>query len=443
MSGIVGIGSSGKLEEIKKMLNKISYRGTDGMKTVETPHASLGIVWTVSQDKDSEGIERHGMVRDSTGDGHFAEAKTMGKKLILKRDGLGVAPLYYGKTNSGEICFASEVKALMEVTTDINELKPGHTFDGERSEAYFELKKQTPLDGSPPEMAQELRRRLTESVKKCINMDVMGSWLSGGLDSSVLASLARPHLRILHTFAAGVQGAPDLEYASEVAGFIKARHHEVEVNLEQMLDVLPNVIYNLESFDALLVRSSITNYLVGKMASDYVSDVFSGEGGDELFAGYEYLKSIPSSLLGDELIDITSRLHNTALQRVDRCASAHGTVAHTAFLDPWVVDFAIRIPVEYKIKDSVEKWILREAINVSLPERVLNRKKAKFWEGAGVRTLLAQYAETHISDTDFNRERTLENEWTLDSKEELMYYRIFREYFGRLADLSWMGRTKK
>lgn len=271
----------------------------------------------------------------------------------------------------------------------------------------------------------------------------MGSWLSGGLDSSTLAALMRPHVRTLHTFAAGLEGAPDLEFAREVAAYIHSDHHEVILTLDSMLEVLPKVIYHLESFDALLVRSSITNYMAAQLASEYVSEVLSGEGGDELFGGYQYLKALDPATLAAELVDITNRLHNTALQRVDRSASAHGTVAHVAFLDPEVVAYAHRIPVQYKIRAGVEKWILRRAMEGKLPERVLNRTKAKFWEGAGVQDHLAQYAETHLSTADYNSERTLFNGWTLDSKEELMYYRIFKEHFGHLEDLSWMGRTKK
>jgi len=147
--------------------------------------------------------------------------------------------------------------------------------------------------------------------------------------------------------------------------------------------------------------------------------------------------------LADELIDLTQRLHNTALQRVDRSASAHGTVAYVCFLDSEVIDYALRIPAEYKLHNNVEKWILRVALDGELPEKVLKRKKAKFWEGAGVEELMAGYAEQSISDSDFNAEQHLANGWTLNSKEELLYYRIFEENYGDLEDYSWMGRTKK
>lgn len=450
MSGIAGLactnartaGTAGFRRAIEKMLSRLSHRGRAGSEIVEGATATLGLVFSALDSSAVNDLRQQGLARDGEEDGRLAKAWMVGDRLMLMRDALGVSPLYYGRTTDDVICFASEVKALMAVTRDVHEFPPGCLFDGLQMEINFRLAAQPPVEEPLGRMAQELRRRLAAAVARRIGNGDVGAWLSGGLDSSAMAALARPHVDRLHTFAVGLDHAPDLAYAAEVAAFIGSDHHQIIVTFEGMLTALPMVIYHLESFDALLVRSSVTNYLAAQVAADFVPAVFSGEGGDELFAGYEYLKGLDPAALPDELIDITSRLHNTALQRVDRCASAHGTVAHVAFLDPDVLAYALQIPVAYKLRHGVEKWILRRALEGALPERVLNRTKAKFWEGAGVGDRLAEYADAQISDATFRLERTLPNGWLLNSKEELLYYRIFREHFGDLDDLSWMGRTK-
>jgi asparagine synthase (glutamine-hydrolysing) len=265
------------------------------------------------------------------------------------------------------------------------------------------------------------------------------------LDSSAMAALARPHLDTLHTFAGGLDGAPDLEYAHQVAEYLHTDHHEVIVSIPGLHKALPDVIYHLESFDALLVRSTLINYLVAEAASHFVGSAFSGEGGDELFGGYQYLQDLPVEKLPAELVDITDRLHNTALQRVDRSAGAHGLLIYIPLLDLDVVEFALRLPPEMKIKRDgtiTEKYIFRLAMQGSLPDEVLWRPKSKLWRGAGVDTLLEQYAEETVTDADFSRERRLPNGWQVNTKEELLYYRIFKQYFDDVEDLNWMGRTK-
>ncbi|MDH4209759.1 MAG: asparagine synthase-related protein, partial [Anaerolineae bacterium] len=147
--------------------------------------------------------------------------------------------------------------------------------------------------------------------------------------------------------------------------------------------------------------------------------------------------------LPDELVDITRRLHNTALQRVDRCSSSHGLVAKTAFLDRDVVEFALQIPSSMKLYDNeIEKWILRRAMDGLLPNEVLNRTKSKFWEGAGVGELLAAHSEEAISDAEFASQRKLPTGEVLNTKEELSYHRVFHEQFGEAVDPSLVGRTK-
>lgn len=440
------------------MLDKLSHRGQAGSKIIERDGVTLGAVWPepqvaavpprLSQLAVWDG-ERPPLPDADVLDQErkpFALAAALPDGLFLARDLLGVSPLYYGRDGGGQLCFASEVKALLAVCDDIREVPPGTWYESDNGFSPFSsVKPESPKAASAAELADGLRLRLELAVVERLNDGVTGCWLSGGLDSSLMAALARPHVHELHSFAAGLDGAPDLEFARQVAEHVGTVHHEVVVTLDDLLSVLPDVIYHLESFDALLVRSSLTNYLVARAAADYVGAVFSGEGADELFGGYAYLKRLDNEELPEELIDLTRRLHNTALQRVDRTASAHGLVAHVAFLDTEVVRYAMSIPSELKIHrngELVEKWLLRKAGEDILPDEVLWRTKSKFWQGAGVGDLLAQHAEAGISDRDFEQERRLANGWLLNTKEELMYYRLFKEQFGELSDLSWMGRTK-
>ena len=442
MAGIAGIARGGQRVPVEQMLARIAHRGRAGKDIVELDGATLGLVWTPVQSQAARKLQQDHVASDETGAGHRALARSVDSGVLLERDPLGVAPLYYGRTPDGALAFASEVKALTVLTRDIKELPPGHRWSGGQLTPYFSLETPALLTAKPEQMAAELRKHLEAAVERCIRGEEMGSWLSGGLDSSTIAALARPRVKHLHTFAAGFPDAPDLTYARELAGFIKSTHHELVVSVDDLLKVLPTVIYHLESFDALLVRSSVTNYLAAQLASDHVDAVFSGEGGDELFAGYEYLKAMSLDALPAELLAITAALHNTALQRVDRSASAHGTVAHVVFTDPAVVDYALRIPAQYKLHEGVEKWIVRVAVRDVLPERVLWRTKAKFWEGAGVVDMLSRHAAAIITDGDFHRERLLPNGWSLNTKEELFYYQLFKEHYGEVDDLSWMGRSK-
>ncbi len=452
MAGIAGITRPHQSELVHTMLARIHYRGLAGRAVVETPAATLGVVWPKVQPRPlrrgRNGVALwdgrfNGRIRCLMRDSPLALAAADSRRVQLARDALGVAPLYYGMTRDA-VAFASEAKALLGVVDVVREFPPGNRWDGILGwERFHELVATRSCSrASVSRIAAELRRRLELAVWSVAHGPEIGAWLSGGLDSSALAALARPWVTRLHTFAAGLPQAPDLAFARAAASFIGSEHHEVIVTPDELPDLLPLVIRHLESFDALLVRSSVMNYRVAELASQYVGEVFSGEGGDELFAGYEYLKRLRGDALAEELVDLTGRLHNTALQRIDRSAAAHGIVAHASFLHPAVVSYALTIPPELKIHGGIEKWILRQALVGKLPESVLQRPKVKFWEGAGVGELLAAHAEAKVSDADFIRERRLANGWQLNSKEELLYYRVFREQFGDLHNLEWVGRTK-
>ncbi len=228
----------------------------------------------------------------------------------------------------------------------------------------------------------------------------VGSFLSGGLDSSVIAALAARAIdHPLKTFAVGMVGSPDLAAARAVAAHIGSDHHEFVFTADDLAEVLPHVIYHLESADIDLVRSALPTHFATTLARRHVKAVLTGEGADELFAGYAYHRAYARKprALADELTRSLGTMHNINLQRVDRITMAQGLEARTPFLDRDLIDFAQSIPASLKMKivdeqthETMEKWILRKACEDLLPTDFVWRKKAQFDEGSGTVDALEQ-----------------------------------------------------
>jgi asparagine synthase (glutamine-hydrolysing) len=378
-------------------------------------------------------------------DGMFAYALVEGEHIVFARDPLGIKPLYWGRRD-GTLFFASEVKALLEHCDIIEEFPPGHLYSSKYGwRQWYRLTPRGEAVSDWNVALAELRERLEAAVRKRLIADVpVGVFLSGGLDSSLIAALARRYKRPLISFSVGTEDSPDRKHAWEVARYLGTRHYEYVYTLEEALEILPQVIYYLESFDCALVRSAIPNYFLARLASQHVKVALSGEGSDELFAGYEYLKTIPLDALEDELLYITRALHNTNLQRCDRINMAHGLEVRVPFLDVKVVDYAFRLPIAWKQPppQRTEKWILRKVAEAWLPREIVWRRKAKFAIGAGLGDHLARYAQEKISDAEFERNRRISDDVSLRSKEELLYYYIFREQFPVEQMLPLIGRSR-
>lgn len=379
-------------------------------------------------------------------DGMFAIALAGPKGLMLARDPLGIKPLYYGRKGS-KFMAASELKAFPPMD-EIHMLPAGHAMQafGEPWRFSRPFPPLEPLVDAPlPEILQEIRRRLDRAVVKRLMSDVpVGVYLSGGLDSSIVAALMRPHNVNLHTFAAGMDGSPDLAAARQVARFLGTEHHELVYTADDVETALPEVIGHLESFDAPLVRSAVPMYFVSRLAAESVKVVLSGEGADELFAGYSYLSGIRgSSGLRKELADITTRLQDTNLQRADRMSMAHGLEARVPFLDLDLVRYVSRLPIDVieQREGRQEKWILREACRGLVPSEILERKKMKFSEGAGSADVISKRVKESISREIFEREKVILPGLTLRSPEELYYFRIWRDSMGSGISPLLVGRT--
>jgi len=365
-------------------------------------------------------------------DGMFALAIYDGEKgLILARDPLGIKPLYIYEDKKN-VYFASEMKALLGVVPNFKEFPAGNYYRfGKGYNKFFSLTKDMKPVSSMEEAVGGVYHYLKEAVNKRLMSDVpLGVFLSGGLDSSIIAALAAREIPGLNTFAVGMEGSEDLKYARLCADYLGTNHHEFLYTLDDMLDALPKVIYYLESYDAALVRSAVPNYFLSRLASEHVKVVLSGEGADELFSGYHYLKKLSQKDLNKELLEITGSLHNTNLQRCDRMSMAHGIEARVPFLDADFVRYALSIPVSMKMgPDNQEKWVIRQAFSNILPKEIAYRKKKKFSEGAGSFQAFAQVAEKTISDASFARAVATSSGHKINNKEELMYYRIFRDYY--------------
>ena len=443
MTGIAGIERPRAIKEVKAMLAQLKHRGTDGMEIFERGSATLGVVWSQSEESLVQKMQMNGYVCDVAAKGQFARAEERKGSLTLLRSKIGVVPLYYGRTTDGELCFASEVKALLPLTDRINELNPASHFDGNKVDSYSTLDVKEPVEWGVEEIAIELRDTLVDATKTSLSQKTaVGAWLSGSLGSGIISSIASRQLDELQTFSVGFQGAESLTVAREVAKHIKSNHREIIVTHSDLVEALPDVVYHLESFDPTLVRSGIINFIAAREAAGEVDYLIMGDGADELFGGYRHIKSMNHEAMANEIVDLTSSLHNTVLQRIDRCAAAHGLTPLLVFLTPDIVKLALRIPARYKVYKGKGKWILREAMGDYLPDRILMRAKTETLQGAEVGEVIAELAERSISDDEFKRERKLPNGWKLNTKEELIYYRIFRMRFGELEDLSWMGRTK-
>jgi asparagine synthase (glutamine-hydrolysing) len=493
MCGIAGvIGGHGK-DTVQQMVDAMMHRGPDGQEFQITEHYALGhrrlaiidplhgkqpmrhpdtgseIVFNgeiynfrqlqrrcrgmVSRTNSDTEVLLH-LVEQCEGnwewlqeiEGMFAFAVIRPDGLVLARDPLGIKPLYIGEKD-GQFLFASEIKAIATVADRFSEFPPGHvSVTGQKPQPYFTLSDKSPDVGDAQTAAKGLLKRLVRSVNASLTADVpVGVFLSGGLDSSLIAALAKRVRPELESFAVGTPDSSDREQARFVANYLKTKHYEREFTLDEALEALPEIIYALESFDCALVRSAIPNYFLAQLARKRVKVALSGEGADELFAGYDYLKALEESALRQELREITLALHHTNLQRCDRISMARGLEVRVPFLDDIdFVNYAFRIAPELKIHGTqqTEKWILRQVAKPYLPPQIAQRPKVKFAEGTGLGDQLARYAERLIPDSVFQKECEVEEGVFLRSKEELFYFRFFRQLFPTQATVPLLGRSR-
>ncbi|MBT0584796.1 asparagine synthase B [Alteromonas oceanisediminis] len=374
---------------------------------------------------------------------------------LIARDHMGIIPLYTGYDEHGNFYVASEMKALVPVCKTVQEFPPGHYLWSKTGELkkyyqrdwmqYSNVKDNTTDLG-------DLKAAFEKSVKSHLMSDVpYGVLLSGGLDSSLVSAVAARYVakRVedndqsdawwprLHSFAVGLEGAPDLLAAQKVADMIGTVHHEVHFTIQEGLDAIRDVIYQLETYDTTTIRAATPMYLMSrKIKAMGIKMVLSGEGADEIFGGYLYFHKAPNAKeFHEETVRKLERLHMFDCARANKSTSAWGVEARVPFLDKEFMDVAMRLNPKDKMcaDGKMEKWILRKAFDDGsyLPAEVLWRQKEQFGDGVGYSWIdsIRDFVAEHVTDQQLAAAEFRFPINTPDTKEGYYYRTIFESYF--------------
>ena len=394
-------------------------------------------------------------------DGMFAFAlwDSKQKKLVLARDPLGKKPLYYSVV-SGQIYFASEIKALLEnpelrrrvnksavgqllnfravlgketLFDGIFKVLPGSYLvwqDGKKTERrYWQLTPKEEISNEEA-AAKKFLELFDKAVEKRLMSDVpLGTYLSGGVDSSAITALMSKKVEELRTFTVGFgEEGDELSHARAIAGKFSTNHSEVIVDYKDMTKVLPKLVWHMD--EPMADIAFVPMYFLTNVARNDITVSLLGEGSDELFGGYErYRKTtgirrfLPQQIAAKDYLqtdmafregeknavladkyysgslapllnshfksgnfldnalrfDAEQILPNYQLMRVDKVTMSCGLEARAPFLDKQLAEFAFSLSPELKVKGKVGKYIVKKAFRKILPANVLDERKRIFF----------------------------------------------------------------
>ncbi len=271
----------------------------------------------------------------------------------------------------------------------------------------------------------------------------IGFLLSGGLDSSLVCSIAaRLSEKPIRTFAIGMStDAIDLKYAREVADYIKSEHTEVIITESDVLEALPTVVSVIGSYDITTIRASIGMYLVCKYIHDNTDlrVILTGEISDELF-GYKYTDYAPSAYAFQKESEKRIReIHMYDVLRADRCISVNSLEARVPFGDIDFAQYVLALNPEMKINSrGIGKYLLRHAFEGEwLPRNILMREKAAFSDAVGHSMVddLKAFAEKKYTDDEFKNRIKKYTYAVPFTKESLLYRELFEKYYPDQAEM--------
>ncbi len=340
-------------------------------------------------------------------DGEFAFIIAEPERIIAGRDPVGVQPLYYGE-NQTLAAFGSNRKALWKLGIDeVWSFPPGHVglvsrngfkFEPVKTLAYSEPKRVT-----MQEAAETLQEMLAQAVRRRVSgvKDVAVAF-SGGLDSSVVAFLAKKCQVNVHLVHVSLENHPETEEAKKAADALDL---PLQVHLfreEDVENVVPKVVNIIEEADPVKASIGVPFYWAAeKTAESGFKVMLAGQGADELFGGYQrYVNEY--SLHGEDAVrkvmfgDVVG-IHESNLERDVKICSFHDVELRVPFGAYQIAEYAMSLPVELKIEkraDTLRKLVLRKAAeNMGLPKSITEKPKKAVQYSTGINNALKKIAK--------------------------------------------------
>jgi len=299
------------------------------------------------------------------------------------RDHIGIKPLYYSEGDE-LVCFASERKCFLGLGMTTQELLPGSYWQNGNVERYVTFEASPDFGMKHDAAIEDCKQRLEDAVRKQVATDLpVAVIFSGGLDSTIVLHLATKFHGDVTAFSIGTNDSADLAFARRFCAEKDIPHVVTEFHHAQINRNIRNSIFNGEFFEPVDISDMLTMAAVyAAVRANGFKVALSGDGSDEIFAGYDLFKTAmdPYGLSTYRL----NNLYRTDLQRTDRSSMANSIECRVPFLDRAVIELAMSLPFDMKVRNGVEKYVLREAFRSDIPSYMIDRPKIRMPEGIGI-----------------------------------------------------------
>lgn len=384
------------------------------------------------------------------------EKETGAYNIYVCNDRFGIRPIFM-KENEYGIFFSSEIKGfLVEHIGSIERVKPRNYYTISKIDnvvikkgytEYYNLENIKTEYYEIEKVKEIIKNKFIEVVKGMMYSDrEIGCLLSGGLDSSLVASVASGmHKKMygskLKTFSMGLPNSTDEYNAKLVATFIDSDHTHITFQETQFLNALPDVVRVIENYDITTVRASTGQFLISKWISENtdVKVLLTGDGSDELTGGYMYFHKAPSKKeFHEENIRLLNNIHFFDGNRADRCIAGNGIEARFPFLDYRFVEEYLKVDIDLRVpKNGLEKELLRSCFSEDniLPKEVLMRKKEGMSDACSSLErswykIIEEFVEKKYTNEEYKEKIGDYEHLKPYSKESLYYRELFDGVYG-------------